>query len=344
MAHFTLVLPFALPLPEFAPDLVRALDAPALSALLSRASTADRSDGAPNAHALPHESWLARTLELDGDGRPAFANAAMHGLGHGNATGDGAWRLVTPCHIQVARSHLMMADPRQLVLDEADSRALFDAARQLCEELGHALLYGDAGTWFLRADAWAADDVASPDTVVGMDLTDFMPKAATARPMRRLQNEVQMAWHGHPVNAAREARRQPAVNGFWIWGQGGARQPARPLATFAVPGWLAALGSQRLQGLDGLDKLLGSDHMLVAGNLAEAAIAADWNGWLQGMSHLESALFAPLLSAVKAGRVRELRLVLSSREDLRVFTTTALAQRKFWRRPTLDALCTRGKP
>jgi hypothetical protein len=56
------------------------------------------------------------------------------------------------------------------------------------------------------------------------------------------------------------------------------------------------------------------------------------------MQHLESALFAPLLAAVKDGRVRALRLVLSSREGLLESTTTPLAQRKFWRRPTLDAL------
>ena len=38
MAHISLVLPFALPAPEFAPDLTRALQAPALAALLSKSS------------------------------------------------------------------------------------------------------------------------------------------------------------------------------------------------------------------------------------------------------------------------------------------------------------------
>ena len=336
MAHITLVLPFALPLPEFAPDLVRALQAPALSALLSRTSSVQRPPAGDLAHALPHESWLARALGLDAGGRPAFAATAMRGFGLDPE--GGRWHLVTPAHIQIARSHLMMADTRQVALDEDDGRALFEAARALCEEIGHPLRYGDAHTWFLRADDWTFD-TASPDTVANMDLTDFMPKGAQAQAYRRLQNEVQMAWHAHPVNAARETRRLPVVNAFWVWGASSAAPAALPqVATHAVPGWLAAIGAQQLASLDRLDGALDRDGLLVAGILGEAALAADWNGWLQGMQHLETALFAPLLAAVKDGRVNTLRMVLSSREGLIEATTTAMAQRKFWRRPTLDYL------
>lgn len=337
MAHITLVLPFALPLPEFAPDLVRALQAPALSALLSRTSIARRAPKADTAHALPHETWLARELGLGDDGTTPFAGAAMRGFELD--PGAGRWYIVTPAHIQIARSHLMMADTRQVSLDDGDGRALFEAAKGLCEEIGHELRYGDAHTWFLRADDWTGFGTASPDTVANMDLTDFMPKGAGAQAYRRLQNEVQMAWHAHPVNAAREARRLPVVNAFWVWGASAAAPAsAKPLASYAVPGWLAALGQQHLASLDRLDKVLAQGGLLVAGNLGEAALAADWNGWLQGMQHLEETLFAPLLAAVKDGRVRELRLVLSSREGLADYTTTAMAQRKFWRRPTLDSL------
>jgi len=337
MAHITLVLPFALPLPEFAPDLVRALQAPALAALLSRTSRVERAPRPGLAHALPHETWLARALGLGQEGTTPFAVAAMRGIGLD--PGAGRWYIVTPAHIQIARSHLMMADTRQVALQEDDGRALFEAARSLCEEIGHELRYGDAHTWFLRADDWTGFDTASPDTVANMDLTDFMPKGAQAQACRRLQNEVQMAWHAHPVNAAREARRLPVVNAFWVWGAATqAPAAATALASHAVPGWLAALANVRLDALDRLDGILKQDGLLVAGNLGEAALAADWNGWLQGMQHLEEKLFAPLLGAVKDGRVKSLRLVLSSREGLLEATTGGLTQRKFWRRPTLDLL------
>jgi hypothetical protein len=337
MAHITLVLPFALPLPEFAPDLIRAMNTPALALLLSRTSSATRTRTAESTHALPHETWLARALGLGAAGGVDVAVAAMRGFG---LEPEGAkWYIVSPGHIQIARTHLTMADARQVPLADDDSRALFSTAAELCESIGHALRYGDAQTWFLRADDWTGFDTATPDTVVNMDLTDFMPKGQPALAYRRLQNEVQMAWHAHPVNAARETRRLPIVNAFWVWGAG-RTAPAlkQPLASVAVPGWLGALGEQRLDSLDRLADLLSTDRTLVVGPLAEAAQAADWGVWLQVMGQLEETLFAPLLAAVKAGRVSKLTLVLSSREGLLETTTGALAQRKFWRSPTLDTL------
>ncbi|WP_288379606.1 hypothetical protein [uncultured Massilia sp.] len=332
MSQITLVVPFLLPLPEFAPDLVRALQAPALSALLGRTSNAARS-GQQHPNALPHESWLARELGLAQDGRPAFAAAAMRGFGLDPA--DDAWFIVNPAHVQIARSHLMLGDLRQLGLREDEGRALFEAARPLCDEIGHPLLYGDAGTWFLRAGDWVDVDPATPDTVVGMDLTDFVPRGQAALAFRKLQNEVQMAWHTHPVNAA---GRVP-VNSFWLWGA--SRASARKngqLAAVSAPGWISGLSDPIWDGFDRLDTLYGYDATLIVGSLAEAALAADWGTWLLQVQELEQQLFAPLLGALTQGRIKSLRIVASSREGLAEFTTTAMAQRKFWRRPTLEAL------
>jgi len=338
MAHLSLVLPFALPVPEFAPELVRALQAPALAMLLSRTSAHARTPLDDGARALPHEQWLAHALGLVHEGKPAFAAAAMRGYALSPA--EGTWFIINPSHIQIARSHLMMADLRLLDLSEDDGRALFDAAAPLFEEAGHALSYGDAQTWFMRADEWAGIDTATPDCAVGMDLTDWMPTGARAIAYRKLQNDVQMVWYTHPANAAREERGLPAVNAFWPWGASTTAAPAaRPLlATFDTPGWLAALGGRKLDSPADLAGSIAGNTILVCGNAAAPAIAADWSGWLQQMQRLESALFAPLRAALMQGRVGELRLVLSHRGALAEFTTTAMAQRKFWRRPTLDRL------
>ena len=99
MAHITLVLPFALPIPEFAPDLVRALapNAPALGALLSRTSRYARVAVDDTVRALPHEQWLAKALGLADERRPALAAAAMRG--RGIEPGAGTWFIVNPAHI-----------------------------------------------------------------------------------------------------------------------------------------------------------------------------------------------------------------------------------------------------
>jgi hypothetical protein len=357
MAHISLVLPFALPAPEFAADLVRALEAPALAALLSRSAGQAFHPLEGTARVLAHELWIARALGLAQGTAPCIAASSMRGYGLDPA--DGTWYIVNPAHIQIAHSHLMMGDTRQLDLREDEARALFDAARECCEDAGYTLLYGAADTWFVRADEWDGIQTASPDAAVGMNLTDWVPAGAQARAFRKLQNEVQVAWYTHPVNAAREARGQAAVNAIWPWGgasvaaehaqklvarAAGKLAPQPAISTFAAPGWLTALADQRLDGLDGIaDRLSGAGEreggrMLVCGNAAAPAVAADWHGWLQQMQALEAALFAPLLEAVKRGRIKTLRLVLSHRDGHLETTTTPMAQRKFWRRPTLDVL------
>jgi len=339
MSQITLVLPSALPVPEFAPDLVRALQAPALASLLSRHSTARRLPADESVRALPHETWLARALGLIGAGQPAFAGAAMRA--YGLDAGGGIWFIVNPVHIEIARTHLMMGDPRYLGLSELDSRALFDAAAPYVQEAGHALLYGDAQTWFLRADDWAGLDTATPDAALGMDLTDWMPLGERAAAFRRLQNEVQILWHTHPVNAAREARRMPAVNAFWPWGGAAAGSVAgkRPLlACVDSAAWLTRLADTAPADLAQFVPAIEGDTILVCGSSAPYAAAADWGGWLAAMTQLEAGLFAPILESLKTGRIRDVKLVLSHRDTLLEVTTNALAQRKFWRRNTLESL------
>jgi hypothetical protein len=358
MAHISLVLPFALPVPEFAPDLVRALQAPALAALLSRTSGAALHPLEPTARVLPHELWIARRLGLANGVAPCIAASSMRG--YGLDPGDGTWFVVNPAHIQIASSHLMMVDTRQLDLREDEGRALFESARACCEDAGHALLYGAPDTWFLRADNWDGIQTASPDAAVGMNLTDWVPTGTPSRAYRKLQNEVQVNWYTHPVNAARESRGRAPVNAIWPWGAAsvaaehaqqlvaraaGKLSAAPNIATYSAPGWLTALADRRIDSLDGIAALLDEGdndkeggRLLVCGNAAAPAIAADWHGWLQEMHALEEALFAPLLAALKQGRIKALRLVLSHRDGHLETTTTPMAQRKFWRRPTLERL------
>ncbi len=323
MTQKTLVLPFALPPPELASDLLRALQAPALAALLSRASctTLPFDD---NLRALPHEAWLAQALELSSDGRPAYAAAAMRGFGLD--PGSDSWFIINPAHIDIARNHLSISDMRRLELDERHARPLFDKARPLFDELGKTLLYGDAHTWFMRAGDWTTMETASPDAAVGMNLTDWLPTGPAAVEFRKLQNEVQMLWFEHPANVERELRALQAINSFWPWAlaAGGASAPA--FSATSVPGWLAAMATP------------ADDSMSVHGELSETAIGADWSGWIGQLHRLEESLFAPALAALMQGDVASVRLVLSRRGAHKEFITTKWAQKAFWRPKNLNRL------
>ena len=338
MTQITLVLPFALPPPELAPDLVRALQAPALASLLTRAScvTLPFDD---NLRALPHEAWLASELSLSPQGQCAFACAAMRGLLLD--PGQDSWFIINPAHIEISRSHLSIADLRRLQIDEAHSRALFETARPFFDEIGKTLLYGDASTWFMRADGWNTLQTASPDAAVGLNLTDWLPAGPAAVDFRKLQNEVQMLWFEHPANVEREATGLPPINSFWLWGLSApkATMPAEPIfATTGVPAWLASMATIPTVALPNPFNGGGADSMLVCGDLAEAAIASDWSSWLAHMARFENMLFAPALAALKNGQAGKIKLVLSNRADHKQFITSKWAQHAFWRSPSLHRL------
>ena len=328
MTQITLVLPFALPPPELAQDLLRALKAPALATLLSR--TERRSTPVDDsALALPHELWLARALGLLHDKQPAFARAAMRGFQL--EPGDGAWFIVNPAHIAISRSHLLMSDLRGLQLSEAHSRALFDTAKPYVDEAGKQLLYGDAATWFLRADEWAALQTASPDSAVGLNLTEWLPQGDKSIEYRKLQNEIQMLWYEHPANAEREQRGLQPVNAFWPWSPAPAEAAAARLhAADDAPPWLCALASER--DITPSQLPAGEDALFVCDSLSAPALAGEWAGWLSQFQRLDQALLAPLLTR------SEVTLVMTRRDALLEFSTTNMAKLKFWRRPSLEAL------
>ena len=134
MPHPTLIIPFALAPTEHARDLLATLQAPSLAQLLSHASAVRRDAFEAYAPLLPHEQWLIGSQR---DNSPAIAHTLMQQLGM--SAEPGYWFVLDPAHFHVARDHLVLTDRRQLSIDDATSRTLFDAARPLFEELGYTL-------------------------------------------------------------------------------------------------------------------------------------------------------------------------------------------------------------
>jgi hypothetical protein len=169
---------------------------------------------------------LARALGWQvGDDAPlpwAARQAAVDGVDVGSA----AWGLLTPVHWRVGTDAIHLADPRELALDEAASRALFDAVRPLFDSEGFRLAWGAPLRWYASHPDLAALNTASLDRVVGRNVDRWLPAQPQARLVRRLQNEVQMLLYTHPVNALREAAGKLAVNSVWLSGCGVRRPDA----------------------------------------------------------------------------------------------------------------------
>lgn len=318
MPHPTLIIPFALAPAEHAKDLLATLQAPALAQLLSRASLLDRQTNDAFAALLPHEQWLAPGNQ---DNSPAMAHALMQQLGL--TSEPGYWFVLEPAHFHVARDHLVLTDRRQLALDETTSRALFDAAQALFSELGHTLRYGDARHWLLRADAWSELRTCSPDAACGHNIDVWLPKGQGERDWRRLHNEVQMLWHTHPINEAREQRGERRINALWLWGgsaasNGQASEPAGPRALARCHLGLPA------------SQVPADAEVLVIDSLMAPALAGDWSAWLTAMAELDASHFNPLLTQLKQGEIHRVTLVLSDSARVDAWEVRRSSMRKFW--------------
>lgn len=217
-----LMIPFASALSDEFLQVLPTLALPNLSRLVGRLAPAARADGDEYQLSPPHERALATLWGWHGaDGALPFAAHAA--AADGIETGDRAWGLVTPAHWHVGREHIMMADPEALALGAAESRALFDAVRELFESKGYDCAWGAPARWYLSHPGLADLPCASLDRVIGRNVDFWLGSAAThprAAPIRRLQSEVQLLLYPHPLNEAREARGELAVNSFWLSGCG----------------------------------------------------------------------------------------------------------------------------
>jgi hypothetical protein len=285
------IVPFAAPGSEAGRAQLASMQWPRLASLLPRLALAERDDGDAASFSPPHERVLARSLgwapaegdssgSMDGRWPVAAHLARLDGIEPGAA----AWGLMSPVHWLVGTDQVSLADPQMLQLDEPTSRALFDAVRPLLAEEGLRFEFGHAQRWYVSHESLAGLRTASLDRVVGRNVDAWLgghAEAGALRRWRRLQSEVQMLLHTHPVNAEREARGLLPINSFWLSGCG--RLPAT--ATREGP------------------------ELVIEPMLRAAALAEDWPAWAAGWRRLEDGLLLGLDLALRRGN--ELSLTLA---------------------------------
>ena len=312
-----LLIPFAGSSDEGCQAVMRSLKLVNLQRVLSLFPFLYRDDGEATSFSPPHERAHARALtgidkppRLD-DGR--FPWATWYTL-QKNQSEDrsGAWAFITPCHWDINSNHISMADPSTLALDEADSRALMAAMQPYFAGDGIRLCYDHAGRWLASGDVFRGLPTASLDRVVGQPLDIWMPETAQAKPLRRLQNEMQMLLYTHPVNDQRQARGLPVVNSFWISGTG--RESAMlgaPLHAFSqsrfdpeaetqfIPAapedhWHDVM-PETFSALQGLESLT----VHIPQSLRDAALRQDWPAWGEAWKQIDATYCVDLLKSAR---------------------------------------------
>ena len=249
---------------------------PKLEALLSRLSLMHEDLQDDSTLSPPHERALAEALGIAApDGQIPWAALEARSAGLDGAAGeDGSWGIATLCHWQVGIDDVVLGDPGAIRIDAAESEALLALAGPYFKEDGIALHASAApGRWLARGRMFDGLATASIARAIGHPIAHWSPLTDDGRPLRRLQNEMQMLLYTERVNDERTARGVPPINSFWLSGTGQLPSDAAPMA--AGP--------------------------RVAEGLREAALRDDGAAWAQAWTALDEGPVAELLAAYNAG-------------------------------------------
>ena len=278
-----LIIPYAASHVLNDPKVLTGLQLPHLQALLSLMQRQQVLPAPLSEHDLhmPHERLHASALGWNGQAS-ALPWAAWHSAQNGQpSTAAQAW--ITPCHWQVGMDQVVMLDPASLFLTDDESRQLLQAMQPYLLEDGLQVTWHSALAWHAEGTLLAQLPTASLDRVVGQNVKPWLTDSPTARPMHRLQSEMQMLLYNHPVNDAREARRQHTVNSFWLHGAGALPNAAAPPTS----------SSQRITVPD-------TQRIAVPDTLRASAMRGDVQAWQQAWQTLDATVLADALAHLKS--------------------------------------------
>jgi len=297
-----------------------------------------RSESAP----ASLETWLGGAFGLDG---PALPAGALSALASGLDPGAGHWLRADPVHLRADRDRVLLLPSAGFDIAADEAGQLVDALnRHFADQFTLHVLAPDC--WGLVAKSAIALQTRPPIELAGRDIDAELPD----KRWHALLNETQMALYQHAVNTAREARGAPVVNGIWLWGAG-ALPDAEKLA---IPNpWQSvsaadplALGLAKLAGMRQRAPGPGAApwlerapdegrHLVLLDGLRGAQALGDADAHAARTIELERQWFAPLLAALRAGRIGMLTVRVPdagasfeiARGDLRYFwrRTRALA-------------------
>ena len=297
-----LLVPFARCQSEACLEALRGLALPHLQKLLRRLVIEATDEGSAHSLTAPHERVLARAHGLEPvDGLIPFA--ALQVQQAGGAPGTDGWAWITPAYWRVGQDHIHMLHPHDLQLDADDSQALLAAMRPYFAEDGITLEYDAPLRWLARGAIFRTLPGASLDRVIGRTIDNaWMPGGEAGRPLRRLQQEMQMLLYTLPLNDERQRGGLLPVNSFWVSGSG------------ALPAGYTALPTTGLQ---------------VSPYLRDTALLGDWRAWAAAWQQIDAREGERLLA--EANRGNRVRLTLCGETSARTWTSSGAGG---WRRMT----------
>lgn len=251
-----------------------------------------------------------------------------------------AWLMrADPVHLRADQSCLRLFDSHSFTITREEADALVAAFNAHYRDTGWELTAPLPQRWYLSLPQPPSLLTLSPDRVAGQDIDPCLPCGADAARWHALLNEIQMLFHIHPVNAAREQRGAPPINSIWPWGGGhlpGQLQPrvTRLLADHPLATGLASHTAISRDAMPAAvaELLAGTGDgctLLVDDRLEWPMHYGDIEAWLEGLQVLESDWFVPLLAALRSGMLASLEIHPCNGLG---FHVTRGDLRRFWKR------------
>ena len=282
------------------------------------------SRGVVSARAIEREPLLD-VLEAVGVAPPAAGLAALRYRGQTGKAPTGWLAAADPLHLETRLRHLVLRPfhPGEVTAEEMDAILASIRSAFPDDELEFEQV---AGRGYLRTDRPLATAACSAECRGGRLPDEYMPAGREAASFHRLQSEIQMLLHEHPVNEARRQRGQLAINTLWLWGGGTAgdddstRLPALAGDDPLFHGAWSSRG-QRASGwtadLFGATNRLLADTVVTVPGVDARGHAVDPVGVLED-----------LYTAMRQGRLGPLTLFLGADIVVRIRQSDGL---KFWR-------------
>ena len=243
-----------------------------------------------------------------------------------------------PVHLRADQACLRLFDSTTFDLDAQEARDLVAAFNDYFCRQGWQLHAPLPQRWYLTPNEAPELATVTPMQLAGRDISDGLPQGKDAATWHAFLNEVQMLFHEHPVNLAREQRGEPAVNSIWPWGGG------------YLPGQITTTVSRVIAGhpqLRGLAQLGGVPCRDVPGNAVDLMVESQdglqlvwldrlersWRygeveAWSDGIRQLEQIWFKPLLDLIIQGRIDRLDIYTLGE---RCYQITRRHLWRFWR-------------
>jgi hypothetical protein len=262
-----IVIPGALPDASVAGELARHLPgrAPVLHTWLSTAEAHCEAFDLHQQGCTPYEAWQLEHAGYRGEAGLPWG-AGLGPLLAGDSVDDiePVW-LGELVHLALGTDRASLLSPDEMDVRPEESQALLDAAAPAFEGSGFTAAVLAPQRWRLTLPEGLRPWTASPQAVAGHPLNAWWQQDPATRPWRRLLNEIQMAWHEHPVNEARSARGVAPANGLWLYG--------------GATSWPAPARVEPAEVFDALDA---------------PQRAGDWAAWLDALADLDARRLAPL--------------------------------------------------